>query len=103
MSFDARLAEKKIELPQAMAPRVKIRPFVREGAESQGRWAQRFYRQAQELREAARPAPVAPVAAAPAAARPIGLSKRAETTTDDAPLSLSESFERHWPSDTTKV
>jgi enamine deaminase RidA (YjgF/YER057c/UK114 family) len=29
MSFDARLAEKKIELPQAMAPRVKIRPFVR--------------------------------------------------------------------------
>ena len=29
--------------------------------------------------------------------------KVASISIDDAPLSLSETFERHWPSDTTKV
>ena len=31
MSFEAVLAQKKIELPEATAPRVKIRPFMRVG------------------------------------------------------------------------
>jgi beta-hydroxylase len=113
--------EKPLKFPARLINRRLLRsylfrPFVREGAESQGRWAQRFYRQAQELREAER-APAAadvPVAIPPAAAaRPVAVGKRTVEKSpaekrpvekiDDAPLSLTETFERHWPSDTTKV
>lgn len=99
--------EKPLKFPAGLINRRMLRsylfrPFVREGAESQGRWARRFYRQAQELREAER-LPAAPVAAPPAAARPVAAGKRPVEKIDDTPLSLSETFERHWPSDTTKV
>ena len=111
--------EKPLKFPARMINRRLLRsylfrPFVREGAESQGRWAQRFYRQAQELREAAGPAPVPPaVAPSPAAMRPVAArkpavekrsaEKRSVEKIDDAPLSFSETFERHWPNDTSKV
>jgi len=112
--------EKPLKFPARLINRRLLRsylfrPFVREGAESQGRWAQRFYRQAQELREAERAPAVAPSLAVPpaAAARPVAVGKRTVEKSpaekrpvekiDDAPLSLTETFERHWPSDTTKV
>ena len=69
-----------------------FRPFVREGAEDQGRWARRFYRGAQALREEARIAgqceDLAEVQSPDLAA--------------DAPaesLNLAEALDREWPAD----
>jgi ornithine lipid ester-linked acyl 2-hydroxylase len=67
-----------------------FRPFVREGADDQGRWARRFYRQAQAMREEARAVVV----------REDPLELTAEQLSRTPPvenLTLAETLEREWP------
>lgn len=70
-----------------------FRPFVREGAEDQGRWARRFYREAQALREQRRA--VLDLQDAPAEA------EEAHVLSEDAAYqgarTLAEALEREWP------
>jgi beta-hydroxylase len=71
-----------------------FRPFVREGAEDQGLWARRFYREAQSMREQARGD------APPRIEEPLELS--ASQVVEKAPgeaLTLAEALEREWPMD----
>ncbi len=66
-----------------------FRPFVREGAQDQGRWARRFYREAQAMREEARTAVVADE-------EPLELTP-AQVSEPVRELSLVEALEREWP------
>jgi beta-hydroxylase len=70
-----------------------FRPFVREGAQDQGRWARRFYREAQAMREEARAATVrneAPLE--------LTIAQLSEQAPAEA-LTLAEALEREWPMD----
>lgn len=70
-----------------------FRPFVREGAEDQGRWARWFYREAQAMREEPRP-PMEQDDRLIEVTSP-QLSAEAEPES----LTLAEVFEREWPLD----
>ena len=50
LKFPARFVNRRA------AAQLFLQPFVREGAQDQGRWARRFYREAQAMREEARAA-----------------------------------------------
>lgn len=70
-----------------------FRPFVREGAEDQGRWARRFYREALAMREEARAA-----AAPDEAPLELTISQLSEKAPTEK-LTLAETLEREWPMD----
>ena len=70
-----------------------FRPFVREGAQDQGLWARRFYREAQAMREAGRIETAR--AQAPLELTAAQVVQKAPTE----PLTLAEALERDWPMD----
>lgn len=68
-----------------------FRPFVREGAEGQGRRTRRYYREAQAIREEARAA---------VASNDAPLDLTADQVSEERPaesLTLAEALEREWP------
>jgi ornithine lipid ester-linked acyl 2-hydroxylase len=70
-----------------------FRPFVREGAQDQGLWARRFYREAQTMREENR---------LNLAGKETPLELSASQVVQKAPaesLTLAEALEREWPMD----
>jgi ornithine lipid ester-linked acyl 2-hydroxylase len=69
-----------------------FKPFVREGAQDQGRWGRLFYREAQAMREEARTATGA------SALEPLELSvAQVSETPLEPPKTLAEALEREWP------
>jgi aspartyl/asparaginyl beta-hydroxylase (cupin superfamily) len=69
-----------------------FKPFVREGAADQGRWARRFYREAQAMREEAR------AEAGVQAAEPLELTiAQVSEKAPAEPKTLAEALERDWP------
>jgi aspartyl/asparaginyl beta-hydroxylase (cupin superfamily) len=70
-----------------------FRPFVREGAQDQGRWARRFYREAQAMREEVRASAVQNADLARVTSPDLAADAPVEH------LSLAEAFERDWPMD----
>jgi beta-hydroxylase len=68
-----------------------FRPFVREGAQDQGRWERRFYREAQAMREEARAVAVQNADLAEVTSPDLAAGAPVEN------LSLAEAFERDWP------
>jgi beta-hydroxylase len=86
--------EKPLKFPARLVNRALLRsyffrPFVREGAEDQGRWARRFYREAQAMREEAR----ATGSQAPLELTTAQLSGKPPAET----LTLAEALDRDWP------
>jgi ornithine lipid ester-linked acyl 2-hydroxylase len=68
-----------------------FRPFVREGAQDQGLWARRFYREAQAMRDEGR-------ADAARQEEPLELTaSQVVEKTPKEPLTLAEALEREWP------
>jgi aspartyl/asparaginyl beta-hydroxylase (cupin superfamily) len=70
-----------------------FRPFVREGAEDQGRWARLFYREAQAMREEARALAFKDADLAEVQSPDLSADIQPES------LTLEEAFERQWPMD----
>ena len=68
-----------------------FRPFVREGAQDQGLWARRFYREAQAMRDESR-------IDAARKEEPLELSaSQVIEKASNEPLTLAEALEREWP------
>jgi beta-hydroxylase len=89
--------ERPLKFPARLVNRWLLRsyfftPFVREGAENQGRWARRFYREAQAMREQAR-------ALAATDDSPLELTTAQLSEKPAAELTLAEALEREWPMD----
>jgi len=89
-----------------------FRPFVREGAEDQGLWARRFYREAQALRGQPRTPPVHDPDEMPPVHDPVHdemppaqkempleltLDQVSEQVPPEPPRTLTEALEREWP------
>jgi aspartyl/asparaginyl beta-hydroxylase (cupin superfamily) len=90
--------ERPLKFPARFVNRRLLRsyffgPFVREGAESQGRWARLFYREAQIVREELRAAVVTKDAPLELTSAQISTPVKPEKPT------LAEAFEREWPMD----
>jgi beta-hydroxylase len=69
-----------------------FKPFVREGAQDQGRWGRFFYREAQAMREEARVA----TGAQPLEPLELTVAQVVETPLEP-PKTLAEALEREWP------